>query len=598
MDDNKKNQHSKRGGDPKLPDQRLMEQSSYALHQLLENKEFKNMKEANEFLQKTISEGKPPEFVPHTPLEQAQAIMFEAFAASGNQRAELARKALETSADCADAYVLLAEETARNAEEALPWYRQGVEAGKRALGEEIFKKQAGHFWGIIETRPYLRARLGLAQCLFAVGAKDEAVQHYREMLKLNSSDNQGVRYVLSACLLELGRDAELERLLQQYKGDGSVEWFYARALLAFRREGESEKAQKLLEKAAERNPFIPVYLLGLKELPEKLPDLISPGRTNEAEAYVFGNLRSWRKTPGALEWLGRLAPVLAKPELRHEKMSDIELVALLFTQEDFLPREAVDEFVRRGKRVGGLLEEIIFEKSNYLSDLPEFWAPVHAAFIIGAIGGEEAVVPLIAALRYSAAYDNDWILEALPAIFTRIGRAAVLPLGKVADDPSNDWTVRAIALRGMAGAAMKNQRLAREAFSLVAGILSDDYESMDVRREAESVLLDFKKTEYRKEILQFAGEEERIKEHDPRYLLYCYMKDVDRFLEEGRIDGYNRDWLDFYREEEIEKRRRRWEEEDKEEGHEMVGKLRIGRNDPCPCGSGKKYKKCCLDKLH
>ena len=22
----------------------------------------------------------------------------------------------------------------------------------------------------------------------------------------------------------------------------------------------------------------------------------------------------------------------------------------------------------------------------------------------------------------------------------------------------------------------------------------------------------------------------------------------------------------------------------------------IGRNDPCPCGSGKKYKKCCADK--
>lgn len=22
----------------------------------------------------------------------------------------------------------------------------------------------------------------------------------------------------------------------------------------------------------------------------------------------------------------------------------------------------------------------------------------------------------------------------------------------------------------------------------------------------------------------------------------------------------------------------------------------MGRNDPCPCGSGKKYKKCCLDK--
>jgi tetratricopeptide (TPR) repeat protein len=25
-------------------------------------------------------------------------------------------------------------------------------------------------------------------------------------------------------------------------------------------------------------------------------------------------------------------------------------------------------------------------------------------------------------------------------------------------------------------------------------------------------------------------------------------------------------------------------------------KLKTGRNEPCPCGSGKKYKKCCLDK--
>jgi len=23
---------------------------------------------------------------------------------------------------------------------------------------------------------------------------------------------------------------------------------------------------------------------------------------------------------------------------------------------------------------------------------------------------------------------------------------------------------------------------------------------------------------------------------------------------------------------------------------------KVGRNDPCPCGSGKKYKKCCLLK--
>ena len=26
------------------------------------------------------------------------------------------------------------------------------------------------------------------------------------------------------------------------------------------------------------------------------------------------------------------------------------------------------------------------------------------------------------------------------------------------------------------------------------------------------------------------------------------------------------------------------------------GYNKVGRNDPCPCGSGKKFKKCCLGK--
>ena len=29
---------------------------------------------------------------------------------------------------------------------------------------------------------------------------------------------------------------------------------------------------------------------------------------------------------------------------------------------------------------------------------------------------------------------------------------------------------------------------------------------------------------------------------------------------------------------------------------ENKSKRRVERNDPCPCGSGKKYKKCCLNK--
>ena len=31
-------------------------------------------------------------------------------------------------------------------------------------------------------------------------------------------------------------------------------------------------------------------------------------------------------------------------------------------------------------------------------------------------------------------------------------------------------------------------------------------------------------------------------------------------------------------------------------GGSSEGQQRVGRNDPCPCGSGKKFKKCCARK--
>lgn len=44
-----------------------------------------------------------------------------------------------------------------------------------------------------------------------------------------------------------------------------------------------------------------------------------------------------------------------------------------------------------------------------------------------------------------------------------------------------------------------------------------------------------------------------------------------------------------------EETRKRLYREQKKSGTVVVGK-KIGRNDPCPCGSGKKYKFCCMRK--
>lgn len=97
------------------------------------------------------------------------------------KRVKLAEKALEVSEDCAYAYVLLAEETAEDVEEAKDLYEAGTRAGERALGEEAFAEDAGSFWGILETRPYMRVREGLAHCLWEMGRREEAIEHYQKV---------------------------------------------------------------------------------------------------------------------------------------------------------------------------------------------------------------------------------------------------------------------------------------------------------------------------------------------------------------------------------------------------------------------------------
>jgi hypothetical protein len=108
-------------------------------------------------------------------LRKAQDIMYDAWeTANRHTRLFLAKRALKVSPLCADAYVLLAEEGAKDLEEARDLYARGVEAGALAIGPETFEDDVGHFWGVLETRPYMRARSGLAQTLWLLGEKEDA----------------------------------------------------------------------------------------------------------------------------------------------------------------------------------------------------------------------------------------------------------------------------------------------------------------------------------------------------------------------------------------------------------------------------------------
>jgi len=238
-----------------------------------------------------------------TPLERAQGMVYDAFDAVGRRRVILARQALEVSPDCADAYVILAESAAGPAR-ALPQYEAAVAAGERAIGAARFADLAGQFWGVLETRPYMRARLGLAQTLAELTRVDEAEQHYRALLRLNPNDNQGVRYLLLAELVVGGRDDEALALMRQYPDDVAAEWQFTWALVDFR-QGRLEEADKRLAAALDYNPAVPLMLAaGKGPLPMPGPTVMLGG-PDEAAGYaqVFGD--AWRATPGALEWLMR-----------------------------------------------------------------------------------------------------------------------------------------------------------------------------------------------------------------------------------------------------------------------------------------------------
>jgi tetratricopeptide (TPR) repeat protein len=269
---------------------------------------FESLDDANAALRQRFSG--PIDDLPSTattPLEQAQDVIYRAFEARGRRRLQLARRALELSADCADAYVVLAEES-RTLEDARVLYEQGLAAGERALGPEVFAQEVGRFWGIVRTRPYMRARLGLAQCLEDLDRREDAIEHYREIIRLNPGDNQGVRYSLLAALLLAGRDDDAAALIEQFGDEPSALWRYGQALSVFRREGDSRAARACLRAALRANRHVPKILGHDAAWPEPQPASYTPGSREEAVICDSELGEAWQATPDAIRWLRAQAP--------------------------------------------------------------------------------------------------------------------------------------------------------------------------------------------------------------------------------------------------------------------------------------------------
>ncbi len=294
-------------------DGRAMERAMWLIGRHLDRRTYASVEEAQaeierRFLNTAVEE---LEFKPETPLEEAQDLCYRAYDSAGRRRLQLARQALATCPVCADAQVILAERSL-DPQDAMKHYTLGVEAGERSLGRETLEKEAGHFWGIVPTRPYMRARFGLAQCLESFEKFQEAASHYQDMLRLDPQDHLGARYRLLPLLVRCARDAEAAALLEQFDEDDTACWNYGRAIVAYRSRPGAKESAALLDRALKDNPHVAQHLLG-REVPLQNATNLSLRREDEA-ALVAPLLRpAWQASPGALDWLEARSGLRAAP---------------------------------------------------------------------------------------------------------------------------------------------------------------------------------------------------------------------------------------------------------------------------------------------
>lgn len=302
--------------------------------------------------------------------------------------------------------------------------------------------------------------------------------------------------------------------------------------------------------------------------------------------------------------MSRRTPGARRGQARFHVLGDEELLDLLYTAGDRLPRAAADELVRRGSRVLPILAEIVGDKGAWTQPLPEWWAVVHATYILGAMESPDALVPLLTALRWADAFDCDWVTEDLPSIFGRLGPPAFEALRAVVQDPTAGPGARSIALASLGAIALARDYLREPATSLAASLLSDASQDLYLRQTAANVLVDLRAQGHRDLLVAFGREERARHKEDAEYQGVFYDWEVDDLLtqpEEAALEYYRRDWMSFYDADEMERRQERWAREQDEAQDQEAAARAPGPRDvraPCPCGSGRPYAECCYLKMH
>jgi tetratricopeptide (TPR) repeat protein len=296
---------------PKDFDPYLSERFNRAVLRIVGQLGDRDIAEVNTILQRLTAGKKVDEVVAEArrlswdDVEEAQFLMFDAMICEDEDEARaLVDKALELDPANADANTFMAHGN-EDIADIIAGLRRAVALAEEKMGPEYMEENRGHFWGVVQTRPYMRARHSLFQMLILSHVPDEAVQEGEALLSLNPNDNQGVRDWMYGLYLRRGNTRAVRALIKRYRNPNDTVQAYAHVVECI--QSNNKRAARLaLRKAARLNRYFLEYLLRTRPLPEGRPSrAYSPGSPEEAVYYVYRLYHAWMESPHALEWLAR-----------------------------------------------------------------------------------------------------------------------------------------------------------------------------------------------------------------------------------------------------------------------------------------------------
>ncbi len=236
--------------------------------------------------------------------EESEALFYDSLEAPNEEEeCELLIQAAEMDPGNVAALLGVREFLTLSVNEEVEALRKIVALGERRLGKKGFKDHAGQFWGVIETRSYMRARAQLADALREAGKTDEAIIEWEALLALNPEDNQSLRYELLAAYLATQRLDGAARLFGAYdECEKNTVFAWGRVLERFLA-GDVPGAGAALAVARKQNGYTEAYLLGHRKLPKTLPDACKPGSKEESECFAESLIASWEPHTAAKKWL-------------------------------------------------------------------------------------------------------------------------------------------------------------------------------------------------------------------------------------------------------------------------------------------------------